>query len=288
MSENTNKVNGRIGILYTDAAGNGLTHTFFSGIVDSVKRSVEQKGYTVCFLNSEKENPIHKPYLQQVVDNEIVGVAIVCEEYDNPEVVELIESGIPIVTVDHEIEGITNITSNNEKGIRDMVEYLLERGHKRIAYIMGQPSYVTKVREKAFVSTCMKDGIEINTDFMISSYFCDMRKAAYYTEELLRLPEPPSCIIYSDDYAAIGGINIIHARGLEIPHDISIVGYDGLKIVGEFEPKLTTVVQNTKEIGRIAGEKLVEAITSPETYKPETVLVDTTFDQGRTVAKVYY
>jgi len=288
MSENINKTGDCIGVLFTDAAGSGLTHNFFAGIIDSTKRQVELMGYTVVFLNSDMNNPRHVPLLEQVKAKNLAGVAIICIDYENPEVIELVNSGIPIVTIDHEIEGITNITSDNESGIRNMVEYLIARGHKRIAYIMGDPSYVTDIRKNAFVSTCKAHDIPIIPDFIISSAFCDMRKAAFYTEELLRMPDPPSCIIYSDDLAAIGGINIIRARGLAIPHDISIVGYDGLKIVGEFEPKLTTVVQNTKEIGRIAGEELVDVIKHPETYKPDTFYVDTIQEPGRTVAKVYY
>ena len=80
----------------------------------------------------------------------------------------------------------------------------------------------------------------------------------------------------------------MRARGLDIPGDISITGYDGIRILSQYELRLTTVCQNTVEIGRIAAEKLIACIENPETADYETITVETVLEKGRTVGRVYY
>lgn len=84
------------------------------------------------------------------------------------------------------------------------------------------------------------------------------------THELLSLEDRPTCIVYPDDFSCIGGINVIRSKGLTIPNDISVAGYDGQRIARVIEPKITTYRQNTEQIGRVAATKLVELIEQPE------------------------
>ena len=216
------------------------------------------------------------------------GVVIACIEYQDAEVRELLDSGIPIVTIDEDIDNITTVKSDNQQGIRNLVRYLAQMGHKRIAYIIGDDNTVTSIRLNGFLEECKELGIEVPEEYIRRSLYRDMKKASYETEQLLRLENPPSCILYSDDFAAIGGINILRARGMEIPDDISVTGYDGLNILAQYEPRLTTVKQNSVEIGRQAAIKLMEQIENPGKRIAETIVVDTVLEKGRTVSRVYY
>ena len=105
--------------------------------------------------------------------------------------------------------------------------------------------------------------------------------------ELLDLKDPPTCILYPDDYAAMGGINEIRERGLRIPEDISVAGYDGINIAQVLEPKLTTLCQDTAAIGRIAAERLIELIEHPKTTVIEKYTVDGTLFKGASVKTLY-
>lgn len=96
----------------------------------------------------------------------------------------------------------------------------------------------------------------------------------------------PTCILYPDDYAAIGGINEIRERGLRIPEDISIAGYDGINIAKILEPKLTTLCQDTVVIGRIAAEKLIDLIENPKTTLIDRFTVDGTLFKGASVKQL--
>lgn len=277
-----------IGVLFADDSNSGLTHDYFASILDSFKRTSEAKGYDISFLNCNQGTKNRKTYLEQAEYRKYDGIVIACINYDNPEVTELINSTIPIVTIDQELEHVVTVQSDNERGIKELVRYLAEMGHKRIAYITGDDNVVTAIRLQGFRETCEEQGIEIPDEYIRPSEYRNMKKATYQTEQLLRLPNPPSCILYSDDFAAIGGINILRARGLEIPEDISVAGYDGINILSQYQPRLTTVRQNTVEIGRIAAEKLIAYIENPAEVKYETITVETVLEKGRTVGRVFF
>ena len=101
--------------------------------------------------------------------------------------------------------------------------------------------------------------------------------------ELLDLPNPPTCILYPDDFASFGGINAINDRGLDIPQDISVAGYDGIRIGRHLEPQLTTLRQNTKQIGAQAAQNLIQLIENPKTTVVQTVVIEGEVYEGKTV-----
>ena len=102
--------------------------------------------------------------------------------------------------------------------------------------------------------------------------------------DLLNLNDPPTCILYPDDFASFGGVNAIRSRRLSIPEDVSVAGYDGIRIGRHLEPKLTTLRQDTDRIGRLAAGKLVDMIEHPKTTVIERVIVEGTLYEGASVA----
>lgn len=282
-------MNYTLGILYEDNANCGLTHDYFSGIMDAFKVTIEQLGHTLVFLNTQKNCPSRLTYLESVERYQLDGVMILnVNHYDSEQMLALRETNLPKIFVDHEFPDSPSVSSDNYQGIRNLTNYLISMGHKRIAFILGDNNSVSSLRLKSFLSTCEEHGITIPTTYIRQSEYRNMRQAAYYTEEFLRLPEPPTCIMFQDDFAAIGGINILHARGLSIPKDISVAGYDGLKLLSHYEPKLTTINQNTSEIGKLAAKMLIDYINKPSTTSFEHVIVPTSLEEGHTVGRAFY
>ncbi len=141
-----------------------------------------------------------------------------------------------MVTIDHVFDGRIAIVSNNIQGMEDLVTYILKRGHRKIAYIHGEDSSVTRSRLGSFYRTLQKKHIDVPDEYMPVIPYRDAEAAAMATSELLDLKDPPTCILYPDDFSALGGINEIHERGLRIPDDISIAGYDGLTFAASWSP----------------------------------------------------
>lgn len=262
-----------LGVLFVDEARNGLRHDYFSSVLDSFKVTAEGSGYDITFISSNKEKN-KMSYLEHSRYRGVDGVVIACVNFRDPEVQELIASNIPVVTVDHVFDNRMSIVSDNVGGIRELVKYICGQGHRKVAYIHGTDSSVTRSRLASFYKTMEELDIPVHEEYIKEGEYRKPLVAAKCTRELLALPEPPTCIIYPDDYACIGGINAINEAGLSIPDDISVAGYDGIDIAKILEPKLTTLEQDSTTIGRLAAERLIDLIERPKTAVVDRIVVE--------------
>ena len=216
-----------IGVLFEEEAGRGLTHEYFSGVLNGLKKQAEKLGYDITFINTCFENR-KMSYYDHCRYRNFEGVAIVCADFNEPDVVELMNSELPVVTIDYVHHNCTAVTSNNIQGIEELVKYIYSQGHRKIAYIHGQEgSTVTRERLASFYRAVDELGLELPENYIRTANYLEIQGAAEQTKELLNLPNPPSCIIYPDDTSLIGGRNVIIKRGMKIPQDISVAGYDG-------------------------------------------------------------
>jgi len=211
------------------------------------------------------------------------GVMIACVDFYDPEVEELVRSDIPVVTIDHLFNNRCAIISDNVSGMRDLVQYVYSMGHRRIAYIHGASSAVTQNRLSSFYKTCEELGIDVPAEYIGEAPYRDTNGAYLETKRLLGLKEIPTCILYPDDFSCFGGINAINELELKIPDDISIAGYDGLRIARHFEPKLTTIIQDTGRLGREAALKLISLIENPKSTITEQIVVPGMLFEGNSV-----
>ena len=274
-----------LGVMFVDEAMSGLTHDYFNHVLESFKRTAEEKGYDITFTSGNVCGQ-KMSYYEHCRYRGVDGVVIACINFSTKEVRELVRSEIPIVTIDHVFDGRIAVVSNNIQGMEELVSYVYEQGHRKIAYIHGEDSSVTRSRLNSFYRTLQRKGVDVPEEYDREIPYRDADKAAQATAELLNLPDPPTCILYPDDFSALGGINEIRERGLRIPEDISIAGYDGITLASVLEPKLTTICQDTAAIGRIAAEKLIELIENPKTTLIDKFTVDGTLFKGASVKKM--
>lgn len=272
-----------IGVLFVDEARSGLTHDYFSHVLDGFKVIAEASGYDITFLNCSRHGKERMSYLTHCRYRGFDGVVIACVNFADPEVIELVNGNIPVVTIDHMFNNCISIISDNVKGMEDLLSYIYERGHRKIAYIRGASSSTTHARLTCFYKMAEKYNNGEIDKYIKESPYRDVTGAAQKTEELLNLSDPPTCIIYPDDFAAYGGINVIRAKGLSIPDDISVAGYDGITLASLIEPKLTTIKQDTKTIGRLAAENLIELIEKPKTTLIKNFVVQGELIKGETI-----
>ena len=261
-----------IGVLFVDKTSSGLRHEYFSGMLESIKSAAESKGYDITFISrnlGERQMSFYEHAKYRGCD----GVVIASVDFSNPDVIELVNSEIPTVTIDYVYDRSTAILSDNRDGMQKIAEYIYSKGHRRIAVIHGENTSVTQKRMASFRNTCRKLGLEINEDLIREARYHDPKLSALATREFLELENRPTCIIYPDDFSFIGGKNVIEQRGLKIPEDISVVGYDGILLSQILRPKLATYKQNSVEIGKTAVQKLIEQIEEPSLSMPEIITI---------------
>ena len=270
-----------IGVLLND----GLAHEYFAEVLESFRAEAEIKGYDITFISNYSKK---MSLLENCMYRRFDGVLLACcADFNNPEIMELVNGKLPLVTIDYIFNGRTSVNSNNVRGMSELVRFAYSKGHRRIAYIHGNPeSQVTKERLASFYKTMEDFGMEVPTEYIKSSKYLDSEKAEELTYELLQLNNPPTCIFYPDDLSVVGARNAARAMKLKIPKDLSVAGYDGTRFSQMLSPKITTISQNTREVGRIAADELISAIENPKATIIKRIVVDGELIEGETIKKL--
>ena len=274
-----------IGVLYSDDIHFGFMHSYFSPILQSFKTETEARGYDLTFISHRVgRNPM--TYLDTCLYRNVDGVCVVCAQFDDPEVIRLMSGPIPSVSIDFMFNSRTCVQSQNLEGMTMLVRHVLSKGHTRVAMVEGaqDDNLVTHIRRVCFIKAMEEAGVSVREAYIVSGSFHDPDAARRATEALLALPEPPTCILMSDDYAALGGLDAIRSAGLRVPEDISVAGFDGVEWIQRIHPRLTTVWQDTQTIGREAARKLIDLVEAPRTTLPEIIRIPCRLIEGETVA----
>lgn len=271
-----------LGVLFVDEQSSGLAHEYFSSILESFKSEAEKKGYTITFINRFVGTK-KTTYLQHCRYRGLDGVLIACGNFEDPEVLELVNSSIPVVSIDYIFNNTTAILADNIRGMRHLVDYVCDKGHKKLALIHGERTLVTNCRVTSFFRTCKEHDIDVLDEWVLESRFHDPERCEQVTAELLQQEDRPTCIFFSDDFSAIGGMKAIADAGLRIPEDISVVGYDGINLATIITPKLTTYKQNSRDIGKESAEHLIMEIENSRMTLPEQVTVKGCLLEGTSV-----
>lgn len=272
-----------LGVLFVDESRSGLSHEYFSSLLESFKVEAESHGYDITFIN---HNVGGKPtsYLQHCLYRGLDGVIIACVDFTDPRVEEMVNSGIPLVTIDHVFNNRLAVISDNVSGVETLVRYVYSKGHRKLAFLHGEDTTVTRRRLTGFYRACEELGLEIPDEYVRACVYHDPDRCAQATRELLALPDRPTCILFPDDFSFIGGMNVLNELGLRIPEDISAVGYDGIHLAKVM--RLTTYSQNTRELGRVAAKKLISLIERPKTTLTDQIMVSGTLMEGISVRQL--
>lgn len=274
-----------IGVLFSTLSGHGLRNEYFAHILASLREYASVKGYDITFIEHDIGNR-KMTYLEHCRYRNFDGICIICAEFSEPEVMEIVHSNFPVVIVDHAFNDAISILSDNIEGMRLLTKYIVSQGHRKIAYIHGNKSSVTHNRLVSFYNVLREHEISIPDEYVIEGIYRSAEEAEKITQQLLDLTDPPTCIIASDDYAALGVMNTIRRNGLHIPEDISVAGYDGISVSQALEPKLTTIIQDTDKIGAEAAKQLINLIERPMATSLENIYLKVQLAKGGSVKKI--
>ncbi|NMA84075.1 MAG: LacI family transcriptional regulator [Epulopiscium sp.] len=275
-----------IGVLFIDEANSGLTHAFFAEILESIRLELEKGGYDITFISSGFGGHKDASFLEHCRYRGVDGVILACIDFDSEQVRELIASDIPVVLIDKEIEGRSSILSMNYEGMKQSVEYLIAEGHTEIGFIHGQRNStgVTERRLAGFYKAMEEAQIPVNEKWIMTGAYYAWEPTYECVKKMLTMDHRPTALLMPDDYAALAAYRAVDRLNMKIPEDISLMGYDGLEISQAMSPRLTTMQQNTKMIGSLAGKKMIRLIEYNDQH--EVIYVPSQLLEGKSVKKL--
>jgi DNA-binding LacI/PurR family transcriptional regulator len=238
-----------------------IVNPFFPDIAKFFERIAVEHGQEVLIANTDYQPQRMQVCVRRMLERRVDGVAIMTSEMD-PKLVQLLNRrGIPIVFLDtgHVGPDISNIFIDYVSGIEQAIEHLISLKHKRIAFVSGPPSLASaKTRINAFALSLKRKHLSFTANYMqTGNHRIDGGQSAM--ENLLKLHRPPTAVMASNDLTAIGVMRAIHAAGLHVPGDISVIGFDDIEISNFLQPPLTTIRVPRAEIGVSAFNALYAA-----------------------------
>lgn len=237
------------------------TDPFFPQFVAGVESGLSEVEYALVLQVVDSEQTERDAYVRFAHEARVDGVFLTDLRTDDERPRELEKLGLPCVLVGPpaaESGDFHPIGLDDGAGIRRAVRHLYALGHRRIAHVAGSESYVhSDVRRRAWIDEMTELGLEpgpiVDADFTGAS-------GTRATHELLDLARPPSAIVYANDLMAIAGMSAANDRGIRVPHDLSVVGFDDIPLAPYVVPPLTTVRQDVFQWARVCAMTLVALV----------------------------
>ncbi len=253
-------VSGIIGLLVRD-----LGTSYIGEIVRGIDEEIAYSHYDLMLYTTHQQRIKESTYVTMLTRGMADGLIMVLPRDPQAYLDSLHEYQFPYILVDHQGLGGTEaaVGTTNWQGAFEATEYLIQLGHHRIGFIMGTPTMgCSKDRLVGHRAALEKHRIAFDSALVYEGDFFQPAGYAGATA-LLNLPEPPTAIFASNDVMAFGAMDAIRERGMHIPKDISLIGFDDIPQTAITHPPLTTVHQPLFEMGRMATKILVEYIANP-------------------------
>lgn len=235
-----------------------------SGIADAAY----ENGYRILLVPIDKSSEDDSIYVNYTKRSLFDGMIILKAKSDDPYLNQLAESGFPFVLVNCNLknDSYNYVDTENIKGTETAIEYLISKGHKKIAFVAGSEKETNASdRFVGYKNALKKHNIEFRKDYVINGQF-EQRVAFEKSKALLELEDRPTAVFCSDDYMAFGVIDQIKSSGLSVPKDIAIIGFDNIEVSKFTKPSLTTIAQPMYKIGKSSVDVLMGLISKK--YSP--------------------
>ena len=249
-----------IGIIIPD-----ISNPFFSDIVKCLASELRKKGYNFILYDSDEDIAIERTGVKSLLEKRVDGLIIASVGQDFSHIQKIRDADIPVVMVDRCSDDlyIDSVSVDNVKGSLLAVNYLINEGHTRIAFIKGLPgTYANETRLNGYKQALQAAGISIDEQLIVGD---DFRSFNGYlsTKSLLNLSNPPSAIYTAGDLIALGTLEACKEMNISIPDDISLITFDDPVFASYLSPALTAIEQPRFKIAEIAIAMLYSRIKNP-------------------------
>jgi len=259
LSKPALKHNGNIRFIVYKKHGKVVSDTpFFSALMEGIDSEARDSGYSlvVSYVN-EKDN---KPEILRILqENPPEGIIILATEMVSEDVADFKRLGIPIVVLDNYFisEKLDTVIINNIEGAYEATKYIIKKGHTDIGYLSSKVHINNFLeRREGFLKAIKESGLDFDPKF---EYKIGSTLEEAYQDMLVLLdnnPPIPSAFFADNDIIALGAVKALKQKGLKIPEDVSIVGFDDMPFCEMIEPSLTTVRVYKQKMGMIAVRRL--------------------------------
>ncbi len=261
----------------------GITNMFFTEVLHGIEKLAKAYGYGVFINDSEGDAAAERNNIKKLVGRLVDAIIVIDPQTENmlSGFFEEVSAQTPLVCINGYSKdmNVNFVLSNEEKGTKEALEYLIGLGHSRIAFVRGGNSYSYDIKEAVY-RQCMedlgersiilstRDGNSTDVVDNVAEHIASIHKKEY------EIGVDITAFFCCNDLMAIGVVNGCSAGGIEVPDSVSVIGFDNIVISQMTRPKITTVDQNMRALGEQAAKEAIGLIEASE-LKYERVIIDT-------------
>jgi LacI family transcriptional regulator len=243
-----------------------IREPFFAEIASAVEDEADRHGYTVFISSTRSDRARELASLQRLVDRQVDGLLLMTNIPDDGALADMISRRRNVVVMDEDVPGASapRLFVENREGMALATRHLIDHGHRRIAYLGGPEGlFSVTERREGFRLAMAEAGITLPPGYMVFGSFAPAH-ARLATLGLLDLAEPPTAIVASSDYLAMGAILALRDRGIVVPEDMSLIAFDDAAFGALITPPLTAIRQPVELIGRRGFQLLLDLLEGRE------------------------
>jgi LacI family transcriptional regulator len=251
-----------VGVIVSD-----LTNPFFTEIVRALEHTLRERDHNVFLCDSDHEFSIGGRNFMGLAERQVDGMVLIGASVPDSIVEQFTEAheDVPIIAIERDYPAgtVTRLLVDSEHGGFLATTHLLRQGYRRIAFIAGPESgpggtsYGRIQRRRGYERALAEAGLSIRESYIVRGNF-RFEGGQEAMIRLLDLPDPPDAVFASNDLMALGAIRVARDRGISVPGQLGVVGYDDIPAASVITPSLTTLAMPKTELGRAAGELVLD------------------------------
>jgi len=242
-----------------------LSSSYMDEIIRGIDETLDTEDYDLMLYTTHRRKTKESAYVTKLTRKLADGLLLILPRNAAAYLETLRQRQFPHVLIDYLSDGqnVPSVSTTNFRGTCDAITYLLSLGHRRIGFITGTMEFgCARDRLDGYKATLQDHDIPLDPQLVCEGDF--MQPCGYLNAHtLLGLPVPPTAIFASNDMMAFGIMEAARERGLRLPEDLSIIGFDDIPQAAHVHPRLTTVRQPLEEMGRRAARLLLKYIAQP-------------------------
>ncbi|HWB99080.1 MAG TPA: substrate-binding domain-containing protein, partial [Bryobacteraceae bacterium] len=262
-----------------------IANRFFVEITEAIEYAALQRGYQLLLCNSRHSPAVEEIHLRQLAATEVSGVILGHDpNQEFPAAIRHLEAAsIPVVLLFSSPQSAAHdsVTIDDAVGMEQILRYLLSLGHRQIAFLRPVPGERPHPREQAFRQILEASGNPVDERLIVPFEDCEDSLCQATLERILAVSPTPTAVFTGNDRIALLVLKHLAAMGIKVPQDLSVIGFDNMRLTEHLPVPLTTVDQPKVEMGRRAAEMLFERIEigdcgppRAEIYQPRLVIRD--------------
>ncbi|NCU18824.1 LacI family DNA-binding transcriptional regulator [Pallidibacillus pasinlerensis] len=264
-----------IGIVLKNSDKEALHSTFAPEVLRGISAICSKYGYSIRLTTGESEEEIFQDVEKMVQGKQVDGIIVLYSKRTDHVVPYLVEREFPFVIIGKPAKytnEISYVDNDNIQAAMDATNYLIEKCHKRIAFISDDPTY--EVAQKRLIG--YKQAMQMNHLDVPNEYIHHLKnnydEGYRLVKKLMSLPEPPTGIVVTDDFNALIVLSVLHELNFNVPNDVSLISFNNSVIADVTYPKLTSVDIQIYQLGFETTQLLIKQLNEPEHTKKSVII----------------